>query len=668
MVTTQDQRFSNPGDESAVAKAWESFLNGEDRPDGALRALVDGSWQRCAEAKVDPNRSSGPQPVSEQDLYLLRERQRDLLEASGPVMACARDYLAETGALMALADTRSTILTTEGDIPALHSAETICLVPGVSWSEALCGTNAIGTALTLGLPVQIHSAEHFCAGIKRWTCSATVVRHPADGEIVGVIDVSGLSSTYNRQSLALVVTTASRVESRLAMTEMERRLRLLEHAMGRWSTAGRDALVLFDRRGCPVKASEHAQIAIADAGGNIDLAVVRSVPELGAGPLSRGAGRAQLPAWLRPEWLEPLVVKGEYLGTLLVMPSSQGRVRIAAPPPIAERRLSAAPSGAADSPFAHLLTVDAAMRDLIGRAEQLAPSRAPVLLQGETGAGKEEFAHGMHSGRKGAFVALNCGGLSRELLASELFGYTEGAFTGARKGGMVGKIEAAHGGTLFLDELGEMPLDMQPQLLRVLEQGMIYRLGDNSPRQVDFRLVAATHRDLRQEVAAGRFRMDLYYRVAVTSLRIPPLRDRPGDIALLAQHFLDRFRREQGRVGEPLSAVVLAALAGYPWPGNVRELRNVIEGAVLMSPNQPLTLADLQLDPSTFSPTTSALLPDLPVPSMAEGEEALIVRAIVACGGNLSLAARRLNIAKSTLYAKLQRYGLSRDGARNVRH
>ncbi|WP_200228250.1 sigma-54-dependent Fis family transcriptional regulator [Rubrivivax gelatinosus] len=666
MASSPDQMFSNPGDESSVARAWESFLNGEVRPAGVLRALVDGSWQRCAQAKVDPNRRSGPQPVSEQDLYLLRERQRDMLEASAPVMACARDYLAETGALMALADTCSTILATEGDLPALRSAETILLVPGVSWSEALCGTNAIGTALALGQPVQIHSAEHFCAGIKRWTCSATVVRHPADGEVIGVVDVSGLSSTYNRQSLALVVTTASRIESRLAMNEMERRLRLLEHAMGRWSAAGRDALVLFDRRGCPVKASEHAQIAIADAGGSIDLATMRSVPELGAAPLSRGVGRAALPPWLRPEWLEPLVVKGEHLGTLLVMPALQGRARIAAAPPSAERTLPA--GGAAADPFAHVLTTDPAMRELIHRATQLARSRAPVLLQGETGAGKEEFARGLHGAHSGAYVALNCGGLSRELLASELFGYADGAFTGARKGGMIGKIEAAQGGTLFLDELGELPLDMQPQLLRVLEQGVIYRLGDNTPRRVDFRLVAATHRDLRQEVAAGRFRMDLYYRVAVTSLRIPPLRERPGDIALLAQHFLDRFRSQNGQPREWLSPAVLGALAAYRWPGNVRELRNVIEGAVLTCPDAPLAVADLQLDPSTFDTPAPALAPEPAVTSMAEGEEALIVRAITASGGNLTLAARRLSIAKSTLYAKLQRYGLSRDGARKTSH
>jgi transcriptional regulator with PAS, ATPase and Fis domain len=286
----------------------------------------------------------------------------------------------------------------------------------------------------------------------------------------------------------------------------------------------------------------------------------------------------------------------------------------------------------------------------------------PVLLLGETGVGKEEFARGIHGSGGGPYVALNCGGLSRELLASELFGYADGAFTGARKGGMIGKIEAANGGTLFLDEIGEMPMDMQPNLLRVLEQGEIYRLGENSPRRVNFRLVAATHRDLRQEIAAGRFRMDLFYRIAVTSLRIPPLRERQGDIELLAHLFLERFRREQGQGPRDIAADALQALWAYAWPGNVRELRNLIEGAVLLCDGPSLTRDNLpnefleSLDAARLAPVCASD----EVSSMAEGEEVLIRRAISASDGNLTLAARKLQIAKSTLYAKMQRYGLSR--------
>ncbi|MCB1824360.1 MAG: sigma 54-interacting transcriptional regulator, partial [Candidatus Competibacteraceae bacterium] len=261
--------------------------------------------------------------------------------------------------------------------------------------------------------------------------------------------------------------------------------------------------------------------------------------------------------------------------------------------------------------------------------------------------------------REGPYVALNCGGLSRDLLASELFGYIDGAFTGARRNGLVGKIEAANGGTLFLDEIGEMPLDLQPHLLRVLEQGEIYRLGESAPRKVNFRLIAATHRDLRRDVADGRFRMDFYYRVAVTSIRIPALRDRKGDVALLARHFVERFRALHKLQPRRLDEALVARLESHAWPGNVRELRNVIESMLLMSDRQVLDIDDLppELAQEMASDDAGA---DTAF-SMSESEANLIRRAITATRGNLTRAARELDIAKSTLYQKIKQYGLKQD-------
>jgi transcriptional regulator of acetoin/glycerol metabolism len=658
--------FSDPAKEAAVTHAWESFLSGapHERPADILRSLVDVSWQRCLEAQVDPRRRRGPQPLSAQDLSLLCERQRDLMQASAPVMASARDFLVETGTLMAVAGTDGTILNTEGDWPAIDSAEAIRLVPGAQWTEGLCGTNAIGTALALGQPVQVHSSEHFCEGIKRWTCSATVIHDPADGEVAGVLDVSGLSETYSRHTLALVVASASRIESRLAMIQMERRYRLLDRATGRLTTASGDGVVLLDWRGFPIKLNKGGQAAMVAAGaGASSLAALGRIPGLAAASL----GRDVLPAWIRPGWIEPRVEKGEHLGTLLVIPGQPQRLHMlprSAPSADASgaARETCPASAAGQHAFTGLVTEDPAVLAAMARARQLARARVPVLLLGETGVGKEEFARGMHTG--GPFVVLNCGGLSRELLASELFGYAEGAFTGARKSGMVGKIEAAHGGTLFLDEIGEMPADMQPHLLRVLEQGEIYRIGENTPRHVDFRLIAATHRDLPQQAQAGVFRMDLYYRIAVTTLRIPPLRQRSGDVALLARHFLAHFRQLHGIGPGTIAPQALQALGAYAWPGNVRELRSVIEGAVLLDEGPVLTCASLppeitQTEPPPPTQPLQALAADA-VPSMEQGETLLIRHAIEASHGNLTQAAHRLNIAKSTLYAKMKRYGLSR--------
>lgn len=659
--------FPDPRNDAAVNAAWEAFLAGSSPSAAAprmLREVVDTSWQRCLMAHVDPHAPAGPHPVDATVLRQLREVQRELMEASTPVMACARDFLAETGTMMALADARATILSFEGDVRTKLRADDIRLVPGVNWSEFHAGTNAIGTALAVGQPVQIHSAEHFVEGIKRWTCSATVVRHPLDGEILGVLDVSGLSESYSRQSLALVVTTANRIESRLVATETERRYRLLDAVMASWMAAAGTGAVLFDRRGVPIKVNEHAHRALLDAGAPPGWLNARRVRELTIGR----NGPLGLPPWLSSDWLHLVASDNETLGTLLVLPGIRRRggprAAVQSPPPVAS------PACAIDGQGSGLVFEHSSMRTLVTRTQGMAAAPTPVLIHGETGTGKEAIARSLHGTRSGAYVALNCGGLARELLASELFGYVEGAFTGARRGGMTGKIEAAEGGTLFLDEIGELPLDMQPLLLRVLEQGEIYRLGENTPRKVNFRLVTATHRDLRADVAAGRFRMDLYYRIAVASLVIPPLRERGGDVLLLAQYYLRRFSHEAGL--QPLPALApeaREAMLRYAWPGNVRELRNVLEAAVWASGGQVITvdllpseLRETSLAPSEADANAASDAPlTIPgTPSLQEAEAALIQRTVQSAGGNLTRAAQALHIAKSTLYAKMHQYGLRR--------
>ncbi|MBI5780938.1 MAG: sigma-54-dependent Fis family transcriptional regulator [Rhodocyclales bacterium] len=649
--------FPEKEKERAVMTAWERFLAGEREPVLSLRELVAQSWERSQRLAVDPRQDAAPPPIADSSLEEIKAEYRGLLQASAPVMACARDFLRETGTVMLLTDPSCMILTMEGDAPTLDAAQTIHLQPGATWGEDVCGTNAIGTALVVAQPVQIHSVEHYCAGIKRWSCAATAIRHPHDGQILGVLDVSGLSHSFSRQSLALVVTAAQRIESRITMQEMELRYRLLEVARSRSRS---DSLLIVDRRGYPVWASENARAAIETLGGRIDF----SCPSR----LVRPYGPAQdapvpLPPWLRPEWLEAILDQGERLGTVVHLPLPRvGRaVR-------GESERSCVASEKIPHAFAGIVTADPAMQALIHKTDRLARAKVPILLLGETGAGKEEFAQGIHRASPhagGPYVALNCGGLSRELLASELFGYAEGALTGARRGGMIGKIEAANGGTLFLDEIGEMPLDLQPHLLRVLERGEIYRLGENTPRKVDFRLVAATHRDLRREVEEGRFRMDLFYRIAVTTIVIPPLRQREGDVALLAAHFVKHFAERHGLAVKPLSVSALACLRAYAWPGNVRELRNVIESALLMSEGEAIERSDLapeiQEGGMPVDQERSELKGDRSpheTISLVGAEKDAIMRAIAAHGGNLTRAAADLKIAKSTLYEKVRRYGL----------
>ncbi len=654
------QRLSNPQNNRTIMAAWDRFLSGDTPPPNALRCLIDDSWRRCLEVQVDPSRKRAASPVNESILTSLQHQHRELLRAGKPVMALARDFLAQSETIMILTDPNGMILGVEGDPRALEAAGSIHLIAGSCWSEELCGTNAIGTALSVGQPVQIHAAEHFCEGIKEWTCSATVIRDPYDGKILGAIDVSGLDRTFSPQSLALAVTTASRIESQLAKLELDFRYQLLDHGTATMANTT-DGVIICDRRGYPIKANELASAALLARGIPFNLKNTTQIPTLSTGTFAPSTP-ATAPDWLRADWLEPILDGGERIGTLLTIPALQPNGVVSSwsrkAKPTHEIRSHDVKG------FDALIGRSEALLQAIQKAKMLAKSNVPVLLLGQTGVGKENFAQGLH--RFGQmderpFVALNCGSLSRDLLASELFGHCEGSFTGARRGGMIGKIEAANGGTLFLDEIGEMPLELQPHFLRVLEEGEIYRIGETSPRKVSFKLVSATNRNLRDEVAEGRFRMDLFYRVSVTSIRVPSLIDRKQDISLLVAHFLGLLSEKYGGKPKRFRTEVLDAFENYAWPGNVRELRNVVESMFLMAQGDIIGLEDLptEIEPMTILQSAVEQMPAVPEMSKLEDLElALIRKTIAQDGGNLTLVAKHLGIAKSTLYLKLKKFGL----------
>jgi transcriptional regulator with GAF, ATPase, and Fis domain len=360
------------------------------------------------------------------------------------------------------------------------------------------------------------------------------------------------------------------------------------------------------------------------------------------------------------------------------------------------------------------------MRKLFDMLEHVVDSKVTVLLQGESGTGKELVARALHyegMRRKGPFVAVNCGGIPETLLESELFGHERGAFTGA-VATKKGKFELADGGTLFLDEIGEMPLHLQVKLLRVLQERQVERIGGTSPRAIDVRIVSATHRDLMEMVREKRFREDLYYRLAVFPVHLPPLRDREGDTALLAQHFLEKALKEEGKPQKTLSPATLAALDKYPFPGNVRELENIVNRAVLLSSGDVIEPRDLPIgvlesvrtddrEPrlarapeqgagnGSQRPATKGLaamdelagllsqikaaqteprmalaqvlevlfgsLVDLPTADSVE--HALIERALKLADGNVAEAAKALGMSRATIYRRIRKEGGKDEGA-----
>ncbi len=305
-------------------------------------------------------------------------------------------------------------------------------------------------------------------------------------------------------------------------------------------------------------------------------------------------------------------------------------------------------------PFSSILGTSPQIRELISKAERIADSRLSVIITGETGTGKELFAKAIHfnSPRSARpFVAVNCSAIPETIFESEMFGIEKGVATGVEA--RIGKIQQAHGGTLFLDEVGEMPLQLQAKLLRVLEERTLERVGSRTAIPVDLRIIAATNRDLTKEIAAGRFREDLYYRLNGVTLRIPPLRERKGDIELIARQFLEKWSRSCGRPPLRIAKEALERLRNYPWPGNVRELDNEIERAVALAYGDSIALGDLSEVLQQSVPTApggKSLLKD--------SEKQLIEQALREAKGNKTLAAERLGMSREGLRKKLKRLGL----------
>ena len=632
-------------------RAWERFLSGDASAMVPTANTVVASWLRSQELGINPCGRAAPLAARGDAMEVLRVRHADLLDAASDVFVRSAELFLGSRSLMLLTNPEGIVLDTIGDHQTLDDGQDIHLMPGGDWREHTVGTNGIGTALATGRPAQVHAAEHFCEGIKAWTCAAAPIFEPVTGRVLGVVDISGPPATYQRNNLSLAVATARQIEMMLSHRMSLERMQLLEACLAHTSGADRGGLVVLDRRGRLVHRSGRTPELVA---------LGHRLPGLAEGA-AIDDWPAQLPQPLRADWFSVVRREGRTIGAVLRIPPEP--ISTAARPAPAPAKAEARPD-----PFAAILWRSGSMERVVARARRLAGKRVPVLIEGETGVGKELFARALHGdpadGRP--FVVFNCGAVVKDLLASELFGHVRGAFTGALAGGAPGRFEQAHGGTLCLDEIGEMPLDLQSFLLRVLEEGVIYRLGSGQPHAVDVRLVAMTNRHLRDEVAAGRFRRDLYHRLSVTSIQPPPLRERERDIDLLVAVFNRQLAVRHGVRERQFGEAVLAMLRAYAWPGNVRELRNVIESLLLMAEGEAVMedevaalleaapeVADRAADPRLGAAALG------PAASLEEAERAMIAQAIGRSHANLAEAARSLGISRSTLYRKMERYGLS---------
>ena len=663
-----------PVPEHQVMAAWENFVTGVPMATAAVSKVVLSSWQRSRRAGVQPSTRHAPLVSGGDALEHLRRSNRDLLWAAQGLFLTSAHLLACSGSIMLLTDPNGVVLEVAGDMRTLEAAQNVHLVAGGNWHESVVGTNGIGTALAMRQPVQVHAAEHFGEGIKTWTCAAAPIFLPGTEQMLGVIDISGPPSTYQRGNLVLALAAARQMEAVLAERANREHVQLLEASMRFGASNNAEAMLVLDR---------NAKLIFSSGGlPGLNCRLGSCLPGLEAGRSAQEWARC-LPPGLRGEWLHPVRVDGLTIGAVVWVPklmrNTTAAHRDAAPgapahttqPHTAPMRSHAPAPEAGPAPatddFVALRGRSPALLMAIERARLLGGRRVAVLIQGETGVGKELFARAMHGpdSRSGPYITFNCGATSKELIGSELFGHVRGAYTGASPEGRAGWFELAHGGTLCLDEVGELPLELQPVLLRCLEEGVVSRLGESRLRRVDVRLLAMTNRDLLKEVEAGRFRRDLYHRISVTCVRVPPLREREHDIDLLVEHFNRSLAARHGVVGRHFGPEVMATLCAYGWPGNVRELRNVIESLLLTCEHNEVLCGELPAELRCGAPFGTGhgagIAPaagTTGTASLQETERQAIEQAINSTHGNLTRAARALGVSRSTLYRKVERYRL----------
>lgn len=655
--------------ENQIMTAWESFLTDTDRQDcPGVRSVVKDSWMRCKSVGIDA-RGTGAVVRNDDDyLHQLHENNHELIRAAADSMSIMKNLLDCTAAMIILTDRDGVILENYGDNRVLEAGRDIHLEVGGRWNEEVAGTNGIGTALQTGKPMLIHAAEHYCQDVKGWTCAAAPIFDPFDGSVLGVVDLSGPTKIFQRHNMTVPVIAARQIEQSLFQRGADERLRLMETFLNNAPSHNQeDGMVLLDRSG---KVVCHKNMSALNVCGSVRSAVNVGDVLFKPQPNMTEADVADtLTLSVTPQIIRQLRLNGTVAGTVLVYKNQRAATARLSPALPGRPDGKLVPAEKTGIPLPVILGESPEVTRVIDLIDRVATGKSSVLIEGETGVGKELFGQLFHArtatSSKTPLVTVNCGAITKELIASELFGHVPGAFTGALRDGKQGKFEQASGGVLCLDEIGELPLDIQPFLLRALEEKVIYRVGDTKPRPVDVRVVALTNRNLLQEVEAGRFRRDLYYRVGAIKIAVPPLRERGDDAAILLDYFRHQIAKDLDEQPLEFSQAAMEVLNRYRWPGNVRELRNLVESLHLTSQAGVVDASDLlgagiAAGESDHSGTAVSPDPSQNLKDMATMEYLTIKAAIESNGGNLTLAAKQVGIARSTLYRKMQLFDLKK--------
>ncbi|MBU3101063.1 sigma 54-interacting transcriptional regulator [Clostridium sp. DSM 17811] len=592
-------------------------------------------------------------------------KNRKLLNAASRFMVTLYEFLKGSGFFIVLLDNECCILKIIGDEDVVEEAQSLNMVVGAYMSENSIGTTAMGIAIKEQNPIQISEKEHFIVAYQRWTCSAAPI-HDVDGTIIGLLNLTGGREKVQKHTLGLIVSAVKCIENQINVEYINNRLLETYQYMNTVVDSIYLGIYVINKDGILKTINKEACSILRIKEEDIIGKKVDTI----------------LPDWIN---IFEKIIKGNVYNNIEVTLSNETtktRYNVSANPIEIDNEVKGLvvvftaikkvikpvnkySSGRAVYNFEDIVGDSPEIKKVIEYAKIISSSPSTVLIQGESGTGKELLAQSIHNyGDRSnkTFIAINCGAISKNLIESELFGYEEGSFTGARRGGCAGKFELSSGGTLFLDEIGEMPLDMQVNLLRVLQEGYITRVGGDKIIPVDVRIIAATYKDLKKEVEKGRFREDLYYRLSVIPIKIPSLRERKGDLPILIDHLLKIKANKLNKKLTIMSAGIYEKMLNYNWPGNIRELENCIENIVNLNGESTMVFGDDEKNKSINKDYSNKVLSveNEKIYTLAELERNEIIKAMDQNEYNITKTAKDLGITRATLYSKIKRYNITR--------
>lgn len=648
---------------------WMRFVNGaHDLDSSVIPEHIAQAWQRCRSRRMDPFITEAQNRVlTGQALETLLTQNRTLIEISRPFITKLFQCTNTTSFGVALFDREGYLLDVQSDERFVSDNDKTRWICGARWAEQDAGNNSIDYVLRYGKPIQVLCTQHYLQRLKEVTASSAPIHDP-EGVLIGGVALTTFYFGTHPHTLGMAVAAAQAIENELRITkafaECRRAFFQADMAYGLQKAitdAMTDAIVAVNTEGRITAINPRAEhlfgLDCEDVKGKRLLDVYPGADNRYFWDILR-SGQAVSDAEVQIRTLSGI---GDYTLTCNRILSSDGaaigKVLIFSEIRKIKSLVNRFSGARANFKFSDIQGKNEKFRALIDQAGMISKSASNVLLLGESGSGKDILAQAIHNESPrtdGPYIAINCAAIPRDLIASELFGYDEGAFTGSRRGGNQGKFELADGGTIFLDEIAETPLELQAALLRVIEDKCVVRIGGNSNRVVDVRIIAATNKDLFEEVSRGNFRKDLYFRLNVFNLHLPPLRERTDDIALLVEIFMKKYASKMGKSLRGVDDRVWEVFLQHAWPGNIRELQNVVERMVNFATSERLTY---DLIPPEITGVARKSYGKLDLESPVETEKRMI-RHMLTLRYSRQKIAKQLNVSRATLFRRMRKYGL----------